>query len=355
MVYWLPKRRFIKRCLLWAMKVSIVTYLIVFGILPLVFHYSYTIQRKILFLNFDILVDSVYWPRSVDFEKPEAVGLEGARNFYVKTDQDVNIGAWQILPRSLLNASISRTSEAFESVLASSKRPVILYMHGNSGNRASGHRLELYRLFQSLDYHVICFDYRSYGDSDDVDLSETGVVADSKYMLEWLIKKVKNSAPIYVWGHSLGTGVASHVLALMAAEGVHIAGLFLEAPFNNIADELSEHPFAQLFKHLPWFHWMIVQPFYDNELRFESDKHITKIECPIMILHAQDDGVIPFFLGEKLYKAALESHGNETQRVQMERIDAALGLGHKWICRYEKLPELITNFLAKSTKTTQAL
>jgi len=45
---------------------------------------------------------------------------------------------------------------------------------------------------------------------------------------------------------------------------------------------------------------MIVEPFYKNNLRFESDKHISKIECPIIILHAEDDGVIPFPLAEKV-------------------------------------------------------
>lgn len=53
------------------------------------------------------------------------------------------------------------TDEAYEAVLNNAKQPVFLYMHGNSGNRASSHRLELYKLFQALDYHVICFDYRS--------------------------------------------------------------------------------------------------------------------------------------------------------------------------------------------------
>ena len=67
----------------------------------------------------------------------------------------------QILPRSLLEQNISATKEAYESVLQNSSRPVILYMHGNSGNRASSHRVELYKLFQELDYHLVCFDYRS--------------------------------------------------------------------------------------------------------------------------------------------------------------------------------------------------
>ncbi|KAL0128664.1 hypothetical protein PUN28_003798 [Cardiocondyla obscurior] len=339
MVYWLPKKRFVRRCLTWTMKISIMVYLIIFGLLPVIFHYSYTFQKKILFLNF------VQWPLKINFSNPELVGLEGARNFYLQTDQQVKIGAWQILPRSLLNNSIPTTDEAYEAVLSNAKQPVFLYMHGNSGNRASSHRLELYKLFQDLDFHVICFDYRSYGDSDVVELSEEGVVVDSKYVFEWVMKKVNGSAPVFVWGHSLGTGVSTHVLALLAAENIQPAGLFLEAPFNNIQDELTEHPFAQMFKHLPWFHWMAVEPFYKNNLRFESDKHIGKIDCPIMILHAEDDGVIPIHLAEKLYQAALDSFGNNTNRIQIIKIDSAYGLGHKYICRYKELPNIIKTFI----------
>jgi len=64
----------------------------------------------------------------------------------------------QILPRSLLNNSIPAIDEAYEAILSNiNEQPVFLYMHGNSGNRASSHRLELYKLFQDLNYHVIMF------------------------------------------------------------------------------------------------------------------------------------------------------------------------------------------------------
>ncbi|XP_053991385.1 lysophosphatidylserine lipase ABHD12 isoform X1 [Hylaeus volcanicus] len=330
--------------LFWAMKVSIIAYLFIFVVLPIIFHYSYTFQRKILFLNF------VQWPLNVDLTKPESVGLKGARNFYLKTHQDIKIGVWQILPQSLLNDSAIINDDDYDSVLSNAKQPVFLYMHGNSGNRASRHRLELYKLFQTLDYHVICFDYRGYGDSEEAELSEMGVVTDSKYLLEWLLKKVNGSAPVFVWGHSLGTGVSTHVLALLAAENVQPAGLFLESPFNNIAEELSEHPLAQIFKHLPWFHWVIVEPFYNNHLRFESDKHIQNVKCPVMILHAEDDNVVPFSLGEKLYKAAINYHGNNTDRIQFTRINSSYGLGHKYICHYKELPNIIKLFVEKTHK-----
>ncbi|KZC04183.1 Monoacylglycerol lipase ABHD12 [Dufourea novaeangliae] len=330
------------RYLFWIMKVSIITYLVIFGLLPIIFHYSYTIQKRILFLNF------VNWPLNVDFSKPESVGMRGARNFYLITDQQVKIGAWwvamfkQVLPHSLLDDSTLATDEDYETVLSNAKQPVFLYMHGNSGNRASSHRLELYKLFQSLDYHVICFDYRGYGDSEEAELSEVGVVADSKYVLEWLLNKVNGSITNYFVIYSVST----HVLALLAAKNIQPAGLFLESPFNNIAEELSEHPLAQIFKHLPWFHWVIVESFYKNNLRFESDKHIKNVQCPVMILHAEDDHVVPFFLGEKLYEAAISYHGNNTNLVQFIRIDSSHGLGHKYICRYKELPNVIKSFVA---------
>ena len=33
-------------------------------------------------------------------------------------------------------------------------------MHGNTGSRAREHRLNIYHIFQELDYHTIAFDYR---------------------------------------------------------------------------------------------------------------------------------------------------------------------------------------------------
>ena len=49
--------------------------------------------------------------------------------------------------------------EWFENSLGGGK-PVILYLHGNTGSRAREHRIALYHVLQKLDYHIICFDYR---------------------------------------------------------------------------------------------------------------------------------------------------------------------------------------------------
>lgn len=93
--------------------------------------------------------------------------------------------------------------------------PIILYLHGIFSNRALDHRIGLYKLLQKMNYHVITFDYRCFGDSDSADLSEIGCVEDSQYVLQWIMEKVKNnSTPIFVWGHSLGSGYKDSLIFL---------------------------------------------------------------------------------------------------------------------------------------------
>ena len=102
---------------------------------------------------------AVHWPKHVDFDSPQNEGLEGARNFYLKTDLNVNVGVWHILPKDLIKSSQNQNATWFEKSL-SDGRPIILYLHGNTGSRAREHRVELYKILQNLNYHVICFDYR---------------------------------------------------------------------------------------------------------------------------------------------------------------------------------------------------
>lgn len=38
----------------------------------------------------------------------------------------------------------------------------------------------------------------------------------------------------------------------------------------------------------------IIDPVIDNDLNFESKRYILNVDCPIMMLHAKDDTIIPF-------------------------------------------------------------
>ncbi|VDO65800.1 unnamed protein product [Heligmosomoides polygyrus] len=81
--------------------------------------------------------------------------------------------------------------------------PVILYCHGNSYDRAFEYRVSMYNLLNRLDYHVVSFDYRGYGDSPGTP-NEAGVVSDSRVVYDY-VKSHSYRNTLIVWGHSLGS------------------------------------------------------------------------------------------------------------------------------------------------------
>ena len=101
--------------------------------------------------------------------------------------------------------------------MSESKRPIILYMHGNTGSRAREHRVDQYVFLRKLGYHVVCFDYRGYADSSQDIPTKRGVVTDGHAMYNY-VREYSGSSPVFVWGHSLGTAVASQVVANLCAQ-----------------------------------------------------------------------------------------------------------------------------------------
>jgi abhydrolase domain-containing protein 12 len=234
--------------------------------------------------------------------------------------------------------------------LKTSKKDVIIYFHGNSGSRAGEHRKELYLLLQSQDYHVVCFDYRGYADSTECAPSETGTVTDGLFVYRWVRNLVgtNNQASIFVWGHSLGTGVSSHVVANLCAEGNPPCGLILEAPFTNLGEEVRCHMLTAIYRILPYFDYIFTYPLKKNDMEFQSDRHIAGITIPIVILHALDDPVIPFFLAQKLFKIGYETRPESAKPIYFK--DFGEGYAHKYICRAPELSEIINDFVV-SAKT----
>ena len=147
------------------------------------------------------------------------------------TDVPGKIGAWYMLP--------PHSTGKVETL--SSSDVVILYLHGNGFNRSQSHRVALYKEFLALGYYVLSIDYRGYGDSTNISPTEQSVVTDARACLAWLTSKLGDQVKIVVWGHSLGTAIASHMIAEadMETGGVSgVSGLVLEAPFNCMKDEV---------------------------------------------------------------------------------------------------------------------
>lgn len=281
----------------------------------------------------------VHWPKHVDFDKPENEGLEGAINFYISTDLKVEVGVWHILPQELIQSGKDKDQKWFDSAL-SKGQPIIFYLHGNTGSRAREHRVELYKVLQKLNYHVIAFDYRGYADSSPITPSKTGVVQDALQVYQH-VKNLAKDVPIIVYGHSLGTAVSTEAVARLCEEGEPPKALILESPFNNIHDEIRYHPMSFLWRKMPWFKWFFTGTLTKNDVGFQSDQRIGSIYIPILIMHAKDDLVVPYMLGERLYQAALAKRPLDAKPVNFVSFEAELGLAHVFIYSAPETPSII--------------
>ena len=305
-----------------------------YGVLPAVLMiFPWTISKA-------VFLDMVTWPPFVDLTKPDNFGLINARNFYLDVTKDSRIGVWYIPPAS--EEKVSGNID-IEKALRNNK-PIIIYLHGTSNTRGAWHRVELYKKLVSLDYHVFAFDYRGYADALGYP-TEDGIVQDSHFIYKW-IKKRCGSTPVILWGHSLGSGIAVKLAKTLAQENDEPHGIVLEAPFTNIREAAMHHFLSKPFRILPFFNSVFLDKLDENEIHFKSDESVHAIKTSLLILHAEDDESIPYFIGRKLYDIARQQRPTDGRPIIFQTFDAARGYGHKYMFRAPELTDIIRAFVS---------
>ncbi|XP_056669771.1 lysophosphatidylserine lipase ABHD12 isoform X5 [Monodelphis domestica] len=297
------------------------------------------IQAKLIFLNF------VRVPYFIDLKKPQEQGLNHTYNYYLQPEEGVTIGVWHTVPTVLWKNAQGKDQAWYEDTLASN-HPIILYLHGNAGTRGGDHRVALYKVLSSLGYHVVTFDYRGWGDSIGTP-TEPGMTYDALHVFDW-IKARSGYNPVYIWGHSLGTGVATNLVRRLCERETPPDALILESPFTNIREEAKSHPFSVVYRYFPGFDWFFLDPITSSGIRFANDENVKYISCSLLILHAEDDPIVPFHLGRKLYNIAAPSQSFRDFKVQFVPFHRDLGYRHKYIYKSPELPRILREFLGKS-------
>ena len=285
---------------------------------------------------------------------PEGYGLENAMNIRIKIDdedREEEIGCWflQPLARKLKDDEPVENNLRNDALIKENEK-VILYLHGNAETRAQYHRRELYKIFQKMGYHVLAIDYRGYGDSSKITPSQTTMVKDANAAFDWLKKNSHPSASIFIWGHSLGTGVTSklsHDLTFPEGTFSRLSGIFLEAPFNRMLDEVKTFRLSRI---LPWIGIDIDETLSRADVSFDSTHWLKDVKTPILIMHAEDDNVIPFYLASQLYNDLSKAGAN----VEFHSFSSQERLGHDGIFKAKHpkfLSDIVSVFVEKVLKS----
>jgi len=159
----------------------------------------------------------------------------------------------------------------------------ILFLHGNAGSLEN--RIHKINHFKNMNVNFLIIAWRGFSGNDGKP-TEKGLYEDASSAITWLKSQGIKESNIIIYGESLGTGVATEI-----AQNKNFAGIILESPFTSMIDAGKDK-----YPYLP------VRLLLKD--KYESDKKMKNINIPVLIMHGKVDDIVPFHMGEKMYKLA---------------------------------------------------
>lgn len=327
------RRKCIIRCVIITAS-FLLTLLIIFLGVPLAIKKSEKLQRYFVFPTHNLL------PEDPEFSNFQKYNIYGGRNLQINVSNDsaFHLGIWHLLPHALADEYLLFKQFDYDYALKYSRFPVVVYFHANGGNRIKF--ANMYHVLRKF-FHIIAFDYRGYGDSsgEGVIPGEMVIVEDCAFLYKWL--RERTDSDIYFWGHSIGAALSSHTVVKLQEENLYVNGLVLEAPFTTIKDQLTFNSFYKFFSWLPWYETTMLNSLQEHGFVLNTTKHITEVDCCIMIIHAKDDRNNPYKFSETLYEIGIRYNRSITLHLLPEQ----LRCGHYSIRKAPELSDYIKNHI----------
>lgn len=203
-----------------------------------------------------------------------------------------------IFPGNTTLSSLPEDSHSFFITIESNKHVEILelplenpefsmlLLHGNGCNAYT--HLEFGQALREAGGHIFLLNLPGYGHSKGSpnEMNTVHSVITAVQQIEELCPGI----PFFLMGQSLGGAIV-----IQAANQIDLDGLIVESSFSTLKD-MAQHTMGHARALL--FH---LQP-----IRFDSISAVRRIKSPKLFLHAREDAVVPFELGEKLFQAAAE-------------------------------------------------
>jgi fermentation-respiration switch protein FrsA (DUF1100 family) len=191
-------------------------------------------------------------------------------------------GEPRLVERSL--TSFDGTKLIVWTAKAATNKPTVIYFHGNAGNLAT--RAQRFDRLLDRGFGVVAMAYRgssgSQGHPDQkLIMRDTVVLHDALSALG-----VADKSKRIFYGESLGTGVA-----VQLANSHPPDALILEAPYKSITDLAA--------KQMPIFPIRLIL-----DQRWSTLETIESIDVPLLVLHGEQDQLIPVDHGKAVFNAS---------------------------------------------------
>jgi fermentation-respiration switch protein FrsA (DUF1100 family) len=187
----------------------------------------------------------------------------GVADRYMTTADGVRIHGWWIAPPGATAA--------------------LVWSHGNAGN--IGNRAPILLELAARNLAVLAYDYRGYGRSDGSP-DEAGVYRDSDAAYDEVRALGFPPERIVSFGESLG-GAVSIRLAIERP----VAGVAVVATFTSLRDVARAH-------------YGLAGAAIGA--RFDTAARLDGLHVPLLVAHGEEDEIVPYELGERLFAAARE-------------------------------------------------
>jgi fermentation-respiration switch protein FrsA (DUF1100 family) len=195
-------------------------------------------------------------------------------------------------------------------------KETVLISHGNGGNIS--HREHIYQPLVNAGYGVLAYDYRGYGNSQG-ESNEPGLYLDHQAAVNFL-KNQKQTDPatqVILMGESLGGAVAIDAASKQKFRMLVTVSTFTSLP--NVA--------ATLFKNAPVLGDLSskVLPTLVSQ-QFNSLDKMKNLQCPVLIVHGDQDTLVPFEMSDKLYDAVTNQYADHLTAEGCDHNNVFLGI-----------------------------
>jgi fermentation-respiration switch protein FrsA (DUF1100 family) len=212
---------------------------------------------------------------------PVLAGVPGEA-IQLLTSDGVRIQAWWYPVQERRLGAVPPDSRA---AVSPRPAPAILFLHGNAGDVSDRTPLAMGLIREG--FSVLLLEYRGYGGSEGSP-SEGGLHLDALAGYEFLLDRVEDPRGIVPFGRSMGGAVAAGLVA--ARPG---GGLILESAFTSL-----EAMAGALYPFLPRVLFRRLRG------KFDTVAKVREVEVPVLVVHGTEDEIVPFRMGEELYRAA---------------------------------------------------